>query len=386
MDQFFFSFDDINFDETSTDNVREAVTQELNRKMLIGLTCEWEGIAGYYVDAKFKHLLSIPTFEVSEMTNSCAHWNRECNKMTFSQKLISNYTWNDIVKVLKHEMAHQYADCVLHAHVRDTSHGDLFKEACQVFRIAPNASVDLVLSDDNPDATKQDRIVSKVHKLLSLATSSNQNEANSAMVAAQKLIESYNLEIIKSNKVRHFRTKRIGQTMSRRPKYMYSVSGMLSMFYHVKTIWENTYSLDAEQKGNVLAIIGTDSNLEIAEYVHDFVHQYIDSHWLVAKKKMGVAHFKKNDFAIGVVNGFINKLQQENINNQAANGEFELTVVSDPQLDAYYKFLYPRTATIKRKTRSVHKELYEHGLEKGNDMVIHKGIHDKKGNRQNLLN
>ena len=380
MEQSLFAFDDsLLFDDSN------ALSHGLNQRALVGLAFEWEGIAGYYVKGTAKSQFLQPTFEISDMATSWAHWNRECHKMTFSQNLISNYSWHDVVKVLKHEMAHQYADCVFHAYKRDTSHGLLFKDACKVFRIEANASTDLVLSDDNPQATKQDRIVSKVHKLLSLASSNNQNEANSAMVAAQKLIESYNLDIIKQDKQRHFGTRRIGSIMPRRPRYMYSVAGLLTMFYHVNAIWENSYSIVSEKKGNVLTIIGTDSNLEIAEYVHDFVHEYIDSHWLKAKRKMGVTSFKKNDFAIGVINGFVEKIQQQHADANTATNKHELTVVLDPKLDAYYQFLYPRTSKIKRKSRSVHKELYQHGLDKGKDMIIHKGIHHQNGNRQNLL-
>jgi hypothetical protein len=370
----------LNFDQI---NIFETI---LENKALKGLAYEWEQITGYYINEPELELMRLPAFELSDMTNTWAYWNRELHKMTFSRKLISNYSWADIVNVLKHEIAHQYADTILHAYKHETSHGPLFRQACQTMRIDHKATLDLILTRNNPGSTKEDRVVAKVHKLLSLASSNNENEANNAMIAAQKLIESYNIDIIKNDQTRQFDSKRIGKTMSRRPRYMYRVAYLLTMFYHVKTIWETTFCLNSEKKGNALCIIGSKNNLEIAEYVHDFVHHYIDTHWLEAKRKTGTTAHKKNDFASGVVNGFIDKIKQANEDTDVLYDRFEITRVTDPQLDDYFQYLYPRTQTIRRKSRSLNRTLYNHGLDKGKDLVIHKGVQHQNGNRMNLLN
>ena len=60
--------------------------------------------------------------------------------------------------------------------------------------------------------------------------------------------------------------------------------------------------------GRVLEISGTEKNVQIASYVYNFVNRFIESQWREYNKKKGLNRYRRTDFALGVLEGFEQKL------------------------------------------------------------------------------
>src|SRR5690606_18958374 len=118
-------------------------------------------------------------------------WVAEERTIEISRKLLVDHGWGALVEVLKHEMAHQFVDEVLGL-ADEAAHGPAFRQVCAERGFDARAS-------GVPNAAQSDaqsRVLERVAKLLALAESPNEHEAQAAMNAAQRLMLKYNLENI----------------------------------------------------------------------------------------------------------------------------------------------------------------------------------------------
>jgi hypothetical protein len=118
-------------------------------------------------------------------------WLRNTRRLELSRKLVLEKPWLEVIGVLEHEMAHQFVDEVLAAS-HEPAHGPTFQRVCAERGIDAKATGELVASDgvDSEDARALDRI----RKLLALAGSDNQNEAEIAMRRAHELMLRHNID------------------------------------------------------------------------------------------------------------------------------------------------------------------------------------------------
>ena len=98
--------------------------QELDRRILHGLICEWKNAVSF-LPLAIRHRLTLPSFELRDFEKRWAEWNRERRIMGFSHKLVMNYRWMTVREVLLHELAHQVTDEVLGG--ADQPHGARFQ-------------------------------------------------------------------------------------------------------------------------------------------------------------------------------------------------------------------------------------------------------------------
>ena len=62
-----------------------------------------------------------------------------------------------------------------------------------------------------------------------------------------------------------------------------------------------------------------------------------------------------------------------------------LVSLKDPLLDAYVMHRYPRTKTFQRTASKQDERIHKHGYTVGKDLVINKGIEDKKAGKKLLI-
>ena len=317
------------------------------------------------------------------MKGKWGYWSGEKNEICLSRILVLNHSWDAVREVLLHEMAHQFSEQVMGA-FDESQHGSGFKRACQRLRANPKTSGNyspLDLRIKHESSNPEDRIMIRVKKLMALAQSNNQNEAEAAMAKAHEFIRKHNIDLLDRNENRHFISIFIGKPALRHFQEYYDLSFLLQEFYFVYGIWMPAYVLEKGKMGRVLEISGTIQNVKIASYVHDFVQRFIDSQWREYNKNSMLNRYRKTDFAMGIIRGFHSKLEKQ---DNKVKDKFALIKIEDPLLKEYTAYRYPRVTSISGSPIRRDRNILKDGIDIGKDLVISKGI-SKKGSKKGLL-
>jgi hypothetical protein len=361
---------------------QEQISIDLERKILHGLVLEWE-TARHTLNPDIGRRLHKPLFALGDMQKMYGKWSADKNEICLSRGLVTNHAWDSIRNVLLHEMAHQLAEQVLGAG-NESAHGPIFKHACELLDADPRASGTYPKLNDDPAADDHSKIMSRVKKLLALAESGNQHEAEAAMLKAHELIGKYNIEMIETGRNRNFISVFAGQPALRHFRDIYHLANLLQDFYFVRGIWVPAYVLEKEKMGSVLEISGTLKNIEIAGYVYDFIQHFISYRWREYIKTKALNRHRRTDFAVGIIEGFRTKLETINLPAAKNSNQRALISVADSLLEAYFSRKYPRTTRIRRSNSRHHDpSILKDGIREGKNLVISRGIsHSETGSKR----
>ncbi len=355
-----------------------AIQEELERKILHGLACEWEN-ALWVLNPAHRAALKKPLFSIGEMKGQLGSWTSQKQEICLSRKLVYHHAWRTVRETLLHEMAHQFADQVLGAG-DERAHGPAFYEACFLLRANPRAAAEYdALEDPGNDLfrTESDRIMLRVKKLLALAQSKNRHEAEAAMLKAHQLIKKYNIDLLASEQKRNFSSIFLGAPALRHFREKYHLAHLIQDFYFVQGIWVSAYVVAKGKMGRVLEISGTSGNIQIASYVYDFVSHFVDRRWQQYNHAGKLNRHRKTDFAIGIIEGFRARLESESGSHKLRPDRHALVKVEDPLLTDYMRYRYPRTVSFGRGASSHDPAVFEDGRRIGRKLVLYKGISEK---------
>lgn len=355
-----------------------SVFEKFERNILHGLACEWS-LTKMSLSLRHRHGLRIPLFSIKDMKSQWGSWIREKREIVLSRNLIFEHSWDSVKEVLLHEMAHQYADELLNG-AFEIPHGPSFKRACVLLRANPKASGNITPLDHRVNAFESendDKIIRQIKKLLSLASSQNRYEAESAMAKAHNLILKHNIELLERGGEKDFESIFLGKPALRYTKTAYMLAHILQDFYFVKCIWVPAFVLEKGKMGRVLEISGTMQNIQTASYVYDFIKNFIEAKWAGYNKNKGLNFYRKVDFAIGIIQGFRSKLLNQAKTNKENDRQWAIIKVEDPKLDAYFKYRYPLTRKFSRTSGYQDKRVLEDGKAIGKKLVIFKGVSQK---------
>jgi len=307
----------------------------------------------------FKGHLRRPTLELTDTPARLGRWVRRERRLELSRNLLSNYGWGALVEVLKHEMAHQYTDEVLGA-CEEAAHGPTFRRVCEERGIDARAA-------GIPEASPSHHapILDRVAKLLALAESSNQHEAQAAMNAAQRLMLKHNLEEISVGRTQALSFRHLGAPTGRVSEAERVLANILSDHFFVDAIWVPVWRPKEAKRGSVLEICGRLENLEMAEYVYSFLLQTAARLWIEHKKRLGI-----RAYVAGVMAGFRQELEEQ----QRRNSQEGLVWVGDAEVGDYFHKRHPRVRWTRHVT-SRGTSAHEHGVAAGRRIVLHRGIH-----------
>jgi predicted SprT family Zn-dependent metalloprotease len=359
---------------------------ELERRILHGMACEWE-IALLNLELTQRQQIRRPLFAIKDLQTRWGNWSPEKREISLSRQLVLNYPWDSIRDVLLHETAHQIAQQLFGASMQ-TPHGPAFTQACELLRIHPTASgtyqplQDRFLKDHS---SHYDKRMLRIKKLLALAESKNRFEADAAMTKAHQLIARHNIELNRHEDRRHFLSIFIGAPALRHPREDYYLANLLQDYYFISGIWVSAYVIKKGKMGRVLEISGTVQNLKIAEYVHDFILQFIDAQWRKYNHKKKLNRFRKTDFAVGIIEGFRGKLESSVVKKRTKKNIFALIQKGDAQLEKYFEFRYPHTASVKKAAHHQDARVIRDGKKVGKQLIIARGICEKKSGSLRLI-
>ncbi|MBW2602366.1 MAG: DUF2786 domain-containing protein [Deltaproteobacteria bacterium] len=358
---------------------------ELQRCILHGLACEWEW-ALWVLDETNQDAMRRPMFSLRDMTSKLGHWCGERREICLSRQLVFNHPWYAVVEVLRHEMAHQLTHEVLGAY-GESPHGHTFRHACDLLRANPNASGEHEPLEERvfgKSFNPENKLMGRVRKLMALAKSRNQNEAEAAMAKAHQLIAKYNLKLATHDNNHEFVSIFVGGPALRHFREEYSLARLLTDFYFVYGVWVPAFVMGKRKMGRVLEISGTVLSVRIAHYVYDFVKQFINSKWEEYNKNKGLNRHRKTDFAVGVIDGFCHKVESRKEKKRGGDNH-ALVKIDDAMLKEYIGYKYPRlTSTGMRALRRDRKVLND-GISAGKRLVIPEGITEKRKGKTLLI-
>ena len=374
--------------ENINHNTRSSLQIEFERRILHGLMAEWEH-ASYRLNDSLRRNFLKPTFLLSDMKGKWGYWSLDKREICLSRDLVQNYSWGTVREILHHEMAHQLAQEILGGQF-EKPHGPAFQRACIILRANPKASGNYPTLEDrihSEISTDEDRLLVRIQKLMALAESTNQHEAELAMTKANELMIRFNISSIQKNTKKSYESIFVGKPALRQSRDMRSLSILLNKFYYVECIWVPAYVVEKEKMGRVLELSGTPQNIQIAEYVYYFVRNFIESQWKKYKKEKKLSHHRRADFAEGIIDGFHYKLkrQQRRLKRKSTTEEQALINVSDPKLTEYIHFRYPHIRTHRSSASNVNPSVVNDGRRVGQQLVISKGITRQGNSSQPLM-
>lgn len=241
-----------------------------------------------------------------------------------------------LYNVIRHEIAH-YMTFIDYGEVRP--HGNEFKAFCKKMKWGEEVyGASLSLEEFAP--IEQSSVLRKVQKLMALGTSSNPHEAEQAMIKSQELLLKHNIdEKYVGEDEERISLKRIMKEKRESAK-MRAIGKILETFF-VSTVYNRSASF------TYLEILGTSTNVEIAEYVASFLQAELEYLWIRAQKQAFLkGTVAKNSFFLGIAKGYSNKIQA--LKQEYSSEVTKALLVIEKQLALAREMAYPRLFHVKR--------------------------------------
>ena len=310
-----------------------------------------------------------PVIRLGHANHELGHWEGKTRTITISGFHIERDLWLSVMDTLRHEMAHQYVDEVLNA-TNERPHGRAFHEACKRLRCSPRARATQGEMKKTMESN-EDKILRTLKKVLSLADSPNEHEAQAAIQKARFLLVKYNVDVLRHDEERGFDSRCLGEVKRRHTSAELCLGSILNEYFFVEIIWQSSYDARRDKAGTVLQIVGTPPNLDMAEYVHTYLHNLLDGLWEAYKASKGLRNNRdRQRYFAGVVEGFNRKLQGQ---EQTLQGTHALVWKGDYKLKEYFQYLNPYVRML-YSNGVTESQVYKHGIQEGRRVTIRKPI------------
>lgn len=328
-----------------------------------------------YENVLYQHRVRLrpAVLAVDELAGVWGRWDPTTRTIALNARLIELYSWDVVVEVLKHEVAHQL---VHEWYGGDHTHGRFFKEACERLGVADWAATasgelptEIPRWQDRALTPDEEKLLRRAEKLLALATSHNEHEAWLAMERVRELYERHNLERLRARRGATFVVAQLSRGKKRIDVVESLIASVLVEHFMVQVIFGDTFDAKSAERVRVLEVFGTDENVRMAEYVHAFLYRTAHELWADYRVSTGKGAAAKRSYLVGVLTGFRDKLRAQ---SERAAGDAQpgpdasapltaeqrkaLITVARAELDAFVQKRYPRLTT-----RSSRRGLSDHG-------------------------
>jgi hypothetical protein len=269
--------------------------------------------------------------------------------------------------VLEHEMAHQFVDEVLRVR-GETAHGETFRRVCAERGIDHRAA-GAPTAASAAEGADADRVIDRIRKLLALAGSPNQHEAEIAMRKAHELMLRHNIEVAATRAERSYEVRHLGDPSKRGTRVESEIAALLSELFFVKVIRVPVYLPREARSGLVYEIAGTHANVEMASHVWAFLLATAGRLWAENRHDSRVRGGRdRMIYQSGVIGGFRDKLLAERTGLKQTG----LVWVGDGDLDRFYRARHPHMTTRRHDVRV--NGAHAAGREAGRTVVLHKPV------------
>ncbi len=342
------------------------MAQWLEAQLLREVVEQWEFINREL----FGGVMRPPIFELADSTDLLGVWRPADRTIALARAGIATRPWAETIEILKHEIAHQFVDEILGGDA--TPHGPKFREVCEARGIDARATGVGPGDADAVEDSARMRVVARVQKLLALAESSNQHEAELAASTAQRIMLKYNLDLQGSEAGDSGGCAYLwlGEPTGRIQPHQRVLAGLLLTHFFVQVIWIPVYRPLEGKHGSVIEVCGRPENLAMAEYVHAFVLRTIERLWREHKRATDVRSDRdRRSFLAGAVAGLSEKLRAQ----RAVAQREGLVWVGDARVCDYFRRRHPHTRSAGRRTRA-NAAAYSKGKSAGQTIVLSRPV------------
>ena len=343
------------------------------RAWLTELTTEYQRIC-YFFGVK----LTTPIIRIAELQSSWGLWQSQPRMITIARRLITNYPWNTVIEVLKHEVAHQM---VSEVHQRDDEHhSKLFKACCRQLGMATwamQAEIELgaqvFASESEAGEVSHNPVLRKVKKLLALGNSSEKHEAELAMQRVREICDRHNLKSLPETDDQYV-MQILNQHKKRLSREQMAICGLLTSNFAVNVICSSLYNAADNTTHRTIELFGRAADVKIAEYVYCFLLNQINMLWDKARTALPAqARRSKSSFCEGLLSGFTQTLARRE-DTAAAQQARALTVQLQAQAVSFSKTRCPRVRSVSGGGHRYRRDSYTRGYEAGRKLKLRQGM------------
>jgi hypothetical protein len=336
---------------------------ELSAALETALVRELRRLYEQLNERRFADMLRPPVLALAGSTRRLGQWTHATRTLELQRAFVLTHPWLEVTSVLEHEMAHQFVDEVLG--VRDEpAHGPTFQRVCAERGIDARAAGVPISSTADVEA---ERALDKIRKLLALAGSDNQHEAEMAMRRAHELMLRHNIEQAAAEQ--RYEVRHLGTPSLRANAVEAAIVGLLTELFFVEVIRVAIYLPREARHAHVYEVMGTHANVEMAAHVFAFLLATAGRLWRENRRDTRVRSGRDRlSYQAGVIGGFRDKLLAER-NQLEGTG---LVWIGDGALHDFYRARYPRIRTVRRSVRL--SRAHAAGREAGRNVVLHKPV------------
>lgn len=320
------------------------------------------------------------TLRLVKTQNQMGSWHPAHRMISINMNLLIHYTWQEVVEVLKHEIAHQlqWEHLGFDPDGLDAVHGELFQQACAMIAVAPWARGPR--AHLHPKSPTLEELCSdtqspwevKIKKLLSLSQSSNEHEARLAMAKARELSEKNHrwcLNRLESYSDIHCHS--LSLNTKRRTAMHIFLAQVLSEMFAVRPVFNYEWSMTKRCDVLVLDLVGHPKDLLMAEHMFHYLNATFARLWRQRKQHHQAAaaapasmRIAKRSYYQGLMNGFVQSIRmrdgrtptppQDVAVSDHAGWLAKTTALSAQHQQKIKDFLrakYPKSSTQNRRTR-----------------------------------
>ena len=270
--------------------------------------------------------------------------------------------------LLRHELAHLITFLRFGPEV--AAHGKEFREVCQHYGWGREVwSSEVELPKANEQYRKEEKVITKVKKLLALAESDNVHEAQMATLKANQLLIHHNLENLNQEAEEEFYVRPILAGKRATSKH-HAIADILRCFYVHPVFNYGGGEMSLE-------VTGTRENVLIADYVAQFLWRELERLYRQSGLK-GVS--KKASFMRGVSKGY---LQKQNGHQKSLQNHQALVAIEN-QLQRGVQRIYGRLRGHAVMS-STDPTAYQLGKLSGKKLNIHQGVENRSSQIPALL-
>ena len=370
---------------------------EYRRKWLCQLQAEFKQICSWYGIS-----LAAPAFRIIDSRTILGSWNPDSGTISIAAALINEYSWDTVINVLKHEMAHKYVHDYLKSEM-ERPHGKAFQQACKKigvlhpFNSATGDTPKVFTAGGRQGSDREyDRKMNKVRKMLALAGSANRYEAEAAMSKANCFIRKYNLERLDSTRPSRYSYEIITTGKKRLQVIERSIARLLMDYFYVDIIYSELFEAQTNELFKTIELLGTVENVAFAGHVYGFLSHTVESLWQDYRKTTRARGKFRKTYILGLLQGVREKLNTAEQKYSAPScgsagwGPGKtlscLVVARDPGLSQFIARRFPRLRKVQYRSAGIHcQNTYSAGKAAGRKITIHKTVRHNDGNLGRLL-
>lgn len=225
-----------------------------------------------------------------------------------------------------------------------------------------------------------EKVLDRIKKLLSLATSDNEHEARMAAEKANEILLRHNISMSQVESSNDDFENNVLEEKSRYSVEDKFANSIITMFFFVKTV-------STRRRGKVtINILGDTTNVQIATYTYQFLQRKFKELWLEYKRQTNCGCSIKQSYYYGLYTGLVHQLESQKtkiVQEDKANST--ALILINNAVDRYLADQYPTIETGSASRIPIKDEAaVAAGNSDGKNIRIQRGI-ASKGEQINYL-